>query len=50
MTQWTFEPILGSYLAVSLLTLGMVALLAVRPTFRRLEARQRWVLLAIRDS
>ncbi|MFV1967055.1 MAG: glutamine amidotransferase [Pirellulaceae bacterium] len=48
MTRWTLEPILDSYLAVALLTIGLAAMLLVGPTFGRLTRGRRWALIGMR--
>ncbi|HEX5106348.1 MAG TPA: glutamine amidotransferase, partial [Pirellulaceae bacterium] len=48
MSQLGFEPILGSYLAVALLALGLVALLLIGPTFGALSRPRRMTLLVLR--
>jgi uncharacterized membrane protein len=48
MSQLGFEPILGSYLAVALLALGLVALLLIGPAFGALSRPRRMTLLVLR--
>ena len=48
MTQLGFEPILGSYLAVALLALGLVALLLIGPQFGALSRPRKLTLLVLR--
>jgi hypothetical protein len=48
MSQLGFEPILGSYLAVALLALGLVALLLIGPQFGALSRPQKWTLRLLR--
>jgi uncharacterized membrane protein len=48
MTTWYTQPVFGSQLAVALVALALLALLAVRPLFRKLSWRQHASLLALR--
>ncbi len=48
MTNWSFQPILNSYWAVILLSLGLVLAVWVRPSFRQLSASRRRTLLVLR--
>lgn len=48
MTTWYTQPVFGSHLAVALVALVLLALLAVRPLFRKLSWQQHAALVALR--
>ena len=48
MTEFGAEPILNSYLAVTLIAAGLGALLLLRPGFGRVTPLRRWSLLGLR--
>jgi hypothetical protein len=48
VSQLGFEPILGSYLAVGLLALVLLALLGIKPQFGSLTPRRRMTLTSLR--
>ena len=48
MSRWYFEPILDSYLAVILITVGLWLLLLIGPRFQSLDRRRNGTLLSLR--
>ncbi len=50
MTRWQLQPIFDSYAIVGVVALVLLALLAVRPGFARLDRRKQIILLVLRAS
>jgi uncharacterized membrane protein len=48
MTQWNCNPILNSYPLVTLLTLGLMALLLIGPNYKQLPRQRRAALIGLR--
>lgn len=48
MTEWSFNPIFDNYGVVSALLVGMLLLLVLRPSFGRITATRRWLLVGAR--
>lgn len=48
MSQWSFEPIYDSSLAVVAIAVGLAVLLALGPRFGKLTPRRRWIIGGLR--